>query len=313
MNNAVAWPDITFEHWKETCSALHLYTQIVGKYRLARTPWLNHSWHATLYVTPRGLTTGSIPFERGTIEIIFDLGEHRLILETSDNQRSSFALEPMSVADFYNRVESLIVGVGGRFELHQRPSELPDPIPFRLDHALRPYDADAVSRYHDALCRVSAIFQKFRTGFVGKSSPAHLFWGAFDLAVTRFSGRSAPLHPGGIPHLPDSVTQEAYSHEVSSAGFWPGGGGSNEAMFYSYAYPTPSDFKDALVEPEGARFDKVLGEFLLPYESVRSSLNPERDLMKFLTTTYTAAADLARWDRQALEIPLGLNGVPRTV
>lgn len=313
MSKAAPWPDIPYADWRETCTALHLYAQIFGKYRLAQTPWLNHSWHATFYVSPHGLTTGPIPYQNGTVELKFDLQSHRVIAETSDGRHLSFDLEPMSVADFYGRTERLIVSAGGTFNIHGQPSELPDPVPFGQDTTLRPYDADAVSRYHDALCRISGVFAQFRTGFIGKSSPVHLFWGAFDLAVTRFSGRTAPLHPGSIPNLPDIVTQEAYSHEVSSAGFWPGGGGVDEAMFYSYAYPTPDGFKDGQVKPDAARFDQGLGEFVLPYEAMRTSADPAAALMEFLRSTYATAADLADWDHQALECDLGRVGSPRKI
>lgn len=306
------WPVLTYGDWAETCSALHLWTQIVGKYRLAHTPWVNHSWHATLYVTPRGLTTGPAPDGDSIVTLSFDFHDHVLIGETLD-RRERFPLESMSVADFLGRTTALVEGLGGRMEIHGAPNEIPGGRPFVQDAAPRPYDREAVERFHRALVRVNRVFEHFRTGFIGKVSPSHLFWGSFDLAVTRFSGRRAPRHPGGIPALPDAVTREAYSHEVSSAGFWPGGGGVDEAMFYAYAYPAPDGFAGYAVKPAAAGFDPKLGEFLLPYEAVRTSADPEGDLMGFLQSTYEAAANLAEWDRKALECDLGVPRVPRTL
>jgi uncharacterized protein DUF5996 len=304
------WPDIPYHNWHETCSALHLYAEIVGKYRLARTPWINHSWHATFYVNARGLTTSLVPDAAG-IEIVFDLIKHAVTGEAADGRRAEIPLGPMSVAEFDRRFRELIRHLGGTPEFHGRPNEVPDPIPFIDDQQIRPYDAKAVERFFRALVAISRVFYRFRTGFLGKASPVHLFWGAFDLAVTRFSGRPAPLHPGGIPGLPDDVTREAYSHQVSSAGFWPGGGGIDFAAFYSYAYPAPQGFTDAPVMPETAYFDRKLGEFLLPYEVVRKSTDPEAALMAFLESTYRAAADLGVWDRDALECSMGEPLRPR--
>ncbi|MGY1424763.1 DUF5996 family protein [Lysobacter sp. A289] len=304
------WPSLPYDVWAETCTALHLWTQIVGKYRFAHTPWVNHSWHATLYVTPRGLTTGAVPDGEGDLTLTFDFHEHALVGETRDG-RESFPLEAMSVSEFLERTSRMVERLGGRMDIHGAPNEIPDAKPFAQDTARRPYDREAVRRFHKALLQIDRVFTRFRTGFLGKVSPVHLFWGSFDLAVTRFSGRKAPLHPGKVPALPDDVTREAYSHEVSSAGFWPGGGGVDEAMFYSYAYPAPDGFADHAVEPAAARFDKKLGEFVLPYEAVRTSADPEGDLMRFLQSTYKAAADLAGWDRQALECDVGIPRVPR--
>ncbi|MDJ0709022.1 MAG: DUF5996 family protein [Woeseiaceae bacterium] len=306
------WPAIPFQDWRDTAAALHLYTQIVGKYRLARSPWVNHSWHATLYVTPRGLTTSLIPDGPASIEITFDFVDHAVRGHAGDGTSASFALEPMSIAGFHAKFVDLIAGLGGHPSFHGRPNELPDPVPFADDKSDRPYDADAVARFHRALVSVNHVFQRFRTGFRGKVSPVHLFWGSFDLAVTRFSGRSAPLHPGGIPNLPDNVTQEAYSHEVSSAGFWPGGGPIQDAAFYAYAYPGPDGFADADVLPAGAYFDREFGEFILPYEIVRSATNPQQTLHDFLETTYRAAATLGDWDT-ALECEGGLVGSPPSI
>lgn len=311
-DNKTVWPPLAYSDWAETCSALHLWTQIVGKYRLAHAPWVNHSWHATLYVTPSGLTTGMIPDGETAISLNFDLRKHVLIGETQ-HSRESFPLKAMSVADFLDQTAALVGRLGGRMDIHGVPNEVPDAKPFAQDTAPRPYDGAAVQRFHEALVRIDRVFNRFRTGFLGKVSPVHLFWGSFDLAVTRFSGRRAPRHPGGIPGLPDAVTQEAYSHEVSSAGFWPGGGGADEPMFYSYAYPGPEGFADRAVAPRAARFEPSLGEFLLPYEAVRTGKDPEGDLMKFLQSTYEAAADAANWDRQALECDIGVARVPRGV
>ena len=306
------WPEIPYEAWRETCSALHLYCQIVGKYRLARTPWVNHSWHATFYVNARGLTTSLVPDASG-IEVVFDLLSHVIIGAAADGRRAEMPLGPMSAAEFRARFCELVDYLGGTPEFDGRPNEVPDPIPFRADRQVRPYDADAVTRFFRALVEINRVFFRFRTGFIGKVSPVHLFWGSFDLAVTRFSGRLAPLHPGGVPALPDDVTREAYSHEVSSAGFWPGGGGTDFAAFYSYAYPTPIGFADAKVLPAGAYYDRKLGEYLLPYDVVRKSSEPEATLMAFLDSTYHAAADAGRWDRAALECPIGCPRRPRAL
>ena len=309
MNNT--WPAIPYAPWQETCRALHLWSQIVGKYRLQHTPWLNHSWHATLYVTPLGLTTGPIPDGNGSIMLSFDFHRHRLQADAADGAQKSFALAPMSVADFLRHTSELVGAVGGAFDIDAKPNEIPGALPFAVDTAMRPYDGDAVQRLHAALVRIDRTFRRFQTGFLGKVSPVHLFWGSFDLAVTRFSGRRAPLHPGGVPALPDAVTREAYSHEVSSAGFWPGGGGVEEPMFYSYAYPVPDRMKDHPVEPAAARFDAALGEFLLPYDAVRTSSDPQATLLRFLQSTYEAAASTGGWPREGLECPLGVPLVPR--
>ena len=304
------WPEIPYEAWRETCSALHLYSQVVGKYRLARTPWINHSWHATLYVNGRGLTTSLVPDASG-VEIVFDLRKHAVIGYAADGRRAEIPLGPMSVAEFHDRFCQLVGRLGGTSEFHGWPNEVPDPIPFRDDRQIRPYDAQAVTRFFSALVAIDRVFSRFRTGFIGKVSPVHLFWGSFDLAVTRFSGRSAPLHPGGIPGLPDNVTREAYSHEVSSAGFWPGGGGTDFPAFYSYAYPAPNGFADGKVMPAAAYFDRKLGEYLLPYDAVRNSSDPEATLMAFLESTYQVAADAGSWDRATLECPIGRPLQPR--
>ncbi|MGJ3264571.1 MAG: DUF5996 family protein [Salinarimonas sp.] len=306
------WPPLPYEPWRETCAALHLWCQILGKYRLAHTPWVNHSWHATLYVVPRGLTTGPVPDPAGDIALTLDLVDHLLLVEAAGGARAEVPLAAMSVSAFHAHVAEAVGAVGGRFSIHGRPNEIPDAVPFLQDTRLRPYDADAIERFHRVLLSVERVFQRFRTGFLGKVSPVHLFWGSFDLAVTRFSGRPAPPHPGGIPGLPDAVTREAYSHEVASAGFWPGGGG-NDAAFYAYAYPTPEGFASAVVEPPSASWNATLGEFVLTYEAVRSAEDPEETLLAFLRSAYAAAADAGGWDRAALECAMGEPRLPRPV
>ena len=310
MSRPSPWPSIPYAPWAETCTALHLWTQIVGKYRLAHAPWMNHSWHATLYVVPRGLTTGPVHEPGGCITLTFDLVDHRQVVEADGGARADHALGPMNVATFLDRTRAAVEAVGGRFRIHGIPNEMPDAIPFAADDAERAYDRAAVERFHGALLRIAPVFEAFRTGFLGKASPVHLFWGSFDLAITRFSGRPAPPHPGGIPNLPDAVTREAYSHEVSSAGFWPGAG-AGEAMFYSYAYPVPDGFAERGVEPGAARWDAAQGEFLLPYDAVRRADDPAGTLMRFLETTYDAAAETGGWDRAALDCGVQRPRVPR--
>ncbi|MFZ6762962.1 DUF5996 family protein [Pseudoroseomonas sp. WGS1072] len=307
------WPEIPYAPWRETCAALHLYCQVLGKYRLAHAPWVNHSWHATLYPETRGLTTGPVPDGPGGITLGLDLIGHAAWGQAADGREARFALGPMSVAAFHARLLEMLRYLGGTARFHGIPNEVPDPVRFTEDTTPRPYDAAAVARFHRALLSVSHVFRQFRTGFLGKVSPVHLFWGSFDLAVTRFSGRAAPPHPGGVPGLPDPVTREAYSHQVSSAGFWPGGGGVEEPAFYSYAYPAPEGFAAAAVRPAAARFDTGLGEFLLPYEAVRQAADPAALLLEFLESSYGAAADLGRWDRAALDCAMGRPGRPRPV
>ncbi|RWD35657.1 DUF5996 family protein [Mesorhizobium sp.] len=307
MNNK--WPHLDYLSWRETCSALHLYLQVAGKYRLAHTPWLNHSWNATFYVTPNGLASSPIPDGPG-IEILFDFREHRVVGTCGEGRRASFDLGPSTVAAFHASFVQLISELGGTPTFNGQPNEVPNPIPFAEDHRDRPYDRDAVQRFHNALASVDRVFKTFRTSFLGKSSPVHLFWGALDLAVTRFSGRRAPLHPGGIPALPDHVTQEAYDREVSSAGFWPGGGGIDYPAFYAYAYPTPNGFRGASVRPDAAFWHDGLSEFILPYDAVQSAADPDEALMAFLISTYEAAAGLGGWDRDLLECA---HGQPRQV
>ena len=307
------WPDIPYAPWRETCTALHLYSQIIGKYRLARTPWVNHSWHATLYVNGRGFTTSLAADGPGGVEIVLDLVDHAVVGSATDGRTARFALAPMSVAGFHARFVELLRRLGATPTFHGRPNEVPDPVPFTEDRAERPYDAAAAGRFFQACVAIDRVLNRFRTSFLGKVSPVHLFWGSFDMAVTRFSGRTAPPHPGGIPALPDAVTREAYSHEVSSAGFWPGGGGTDFSAFYSYAYPSPPGFAEAPVEPAAVHFDATLGEFVLPYDAVRRSDDPEASLMAFLESTYRAAADRGAWDRGALECATGIPLRPRSM
>jgi hypothetical protein len=307
------WPDIPYEAWKNSCATVHLWTQIVGKYRLARTPWVNHSWHATFYVTSRGLTTSPIPAGDRNAQFDFDFVGHQLIGTLDDGAEEVLPLQPMTVADFYERFLALTDKLGVRAKFHGSPNEVTDPIPFEQDTAHDSYDANAVHRYWCALMKVDRVLKDFRTSFIGKVSPVHLFWGSFDLAVTRFSGRAAPVHPGGIPALPDAVTREAYSHEVSSAGFWPGGGPVDYPAFYSYAYPAPDGFSTEKVTPGEAFFDEQAGEFILPYDAVRNSSDPKSALLAFLESTYEAAARLASWDRASLDCPRGRISMPRPI
>lgn len=300
-DGASTWPELPYAAWADTCTTLHLWMQIVGKVRLAKSPWVNHSWHATLYVTCRGLTTSPIPDGRRQFQIDFDFVDHRLLVTTSDGDARSLALAPMTVADFHERFLALLAELGIPVRIHGAPNEVPDPIPFSRDRTHAAYDAAYVHRFWQVLVQADRVFREFRARFTGKCSPVHLFWGSNDLAVTRFSGRPAPRHPGGIPHLPDAVTREAYSQEVSSAGFWPGGGPVDHAAFYAYAYPVPSGFGEHPVAPAAAYYDGTLGEFLLPYDAVRTAPDPDATLLDFLQSTYEAAATLARWDRTRLE------------
>jgi Family of unknown function (DUF5996) len=301
---APVWPDLPFTPWSETATTLQLWTQVVGKIRLSLTPWLNHGWQVPLYVSACGLATSPIPVGTEIVEIEFDFIKHRLVARTSRGEERQFPLEPQTVADFYRRTVDLLASLGVSVTIDQTPNEVPDPIRFSLDRSHAAYDAAAAHRFWRALIQVDRVFKLIRSGFLGKASPVHFFWGSFDLAVTRFSGRPAPLHPGGVPGLPDAVTREAYSHEVSSAGFWPGGAAFPQAAFYSYAYPEPVGFRDRPVT-SGAHFDAALGEFILPYDVMRSAAEPDVLLLDFLSTTYVAAADAGRWDRAALECPIG--------
>jgi Family of unknown function (DUF5996) len=307
------WPELPLEDWRDTCATLQLWTQIVGKIRLALTPWLNHSWHVTLYVTSRGLSTSPIPDGLRSFEIAFDFIDHLLKISTSDGASRQFPLAGHSVASFYAAVMAALGELGIHVAIDEIPNELPDPIRFSEDTQHASYDGDAVQRFFQILVNTDRVFKQFRTGFIGKASPVHFFWGSFDLAVTRFSGRRAPRHPGGVPHLPDDVACEAYSHEVSSAGFWPGGGAIDYPAFYSYAYPEPAGFRTVKVRPDAAFFSEALGEFVLPYDAVRTAENPDRALLDFLESTYQAAANAAKWDRDALECEIGKPGAVRKI
>jgi hypothetical protein len=305
-----AWPALPYSAWQETCATLHLWTQIVGKIRLSQTPWLNHSWHVTLYLTARGLTTSPIPCGERSLQIDFDFIDHLLRIETSNGSQRQMALRAQSVAEFHAAVIEALAVLDLRVHFHEIPNEVPNPIRFSHDQVHAAYDPEYAHRFWKVLLQVDRVFKLFRTGFVGKCSPVHFFWGSFDLAVTRFSGRPAPLHPGNIPNLPDAVVREAYSHEVSSAGFWPGGGPIDYAAFYSYAYPVPAGFRTAAVRPEAAFFSEELQEFILPYDAVRNADGPDEMLLEFLQSAYEAAADAGHWDRAALEGPQGTRHAP---
>jgi hypothetical protein len=295
------WPSLPLEAWSDTYATLHRWLQIVGKIRLTQMPWINHSWHVTLYVTATGLTTSTMPHGSRAFQIDLDFVNHRLEVRASDGGKALFDLEPQSVAAFYSRLMNELDALGPPVNIHAEPCELPDTLRFDQDTAHCAYDREYVNRFWRVLVQSDRVLKLFRAGFIGKSSPVHLFWGALDLAVTRFSGRTAPPHPGGVPNLADWVTREAYSHEVSSCGFWPGGGPIPYPAFYSYAYPEPQGFAAAAVKPATAFYSNELREFVLPYDAVREAPSPDGALLDFLQTTYEAAANLGRWDRAALE------------
>lgn len=295
------WPDLPFEAWSDTAATLHMWSQVVGKVRLVQTPWTNHSWHVPLYVTARGLGTSLIPCHGRAFEMEFDLLAQELVIQMADGARRALPLTPRPVSEFYREVMDALRALDLDIHIHTTPSEVPDGIPFEKDTGPRAYDPEFATRFWRALVQIDRVFKEFRARFVGKCSPVHFFWGSFDLAVTRFSGREAPPHPGGVPNFPDWVAREAYSHEVSSAGFWPGGGGVDSPTFYSYAYPVPDGFSKAGVEPSGASWSSSLGEFLLPYDDVRNASSPDEVLLEFLQSTYDAAARCAAWDRARLE------------
>jgi hypothetical protein len=295
-DDPACWPPLPLEQWKDTYATLHMWTQIVGKVRLALTPLVNHWWNVPLYVMPRGLSTSRIPYGARAFELRFDFVAHQLVLETSEGNIRTLALRPQTVADFYRSVMALLQDEGIDVKIWPMPVEVPNPTRFDQDTAHASYDAPMVEKFWHILLSVDAVLQDFRSEFIGKASPVHFFWGSFDLAATRFSGRRAPERPGADP-----VTREAYSHEVSSVGFWPGGGNVPGAAFYSYAAPAPAGFAEARVRPEAARWDKDLGEFLLMYDDVRTSASPSRVLLDFCRSTYQAAARFGQWDRGALE------------
>jgi hypothetical protein len=294
------WPSLPFEEWGETCATLHMWTQVVGKVRLAQAPHVNHWWQVPLYVSARGLTTSPVPYGHRTFQIDFDFIAHRLAIETSDGDAREMGLAPRTVADFYRELTSRMRELGLDVKIWTTPVEVPDPVPFERDETHKSYDPEYANRFWRALVQSERVFQRFRSGFTGKCSPVHFFWGSFDLAVTRFSGRRAPQHPGA-PGVADSITREAYSHEVSSAGFWPGGAALPEPIFYSYAYPEPEGFKDFSAGPEQAYYNTDFKEFVLPYEAVRVADDPDGALLRFLDDTYEAAASLGNWDRASLE------------
>jgi Family of unknown function (DUF5996) len=290
------WPSLPLDSWKDTRATLHMWTQMVGKVRLALTPLVNHWWNVPLYVTARGLTTSIIPYGERSFELLFDFLKHELVLETSEGALKTLPLAPKSVADFYQEFVRMLRAENINVKIWPMPVEIPDPIAFDQDRVHASYDAVSVEKFWRILVSVDAIFKQFRSRFIGKSSPVHFFWGSFDLAVTRFSGRKAPERPGA-----DKMTREAYSHEVSSVGFWPGTSGMSDAAFYSYAAPEPNGFKQAHVQPAAAAYNASLGEFLLSYEDVRNSESPSSSLLQFSQSTYDAAANLGNWDRLALE------------
>ena len=290
------WPALPLASWKDTCATLHMWTQMVGKVRLRLTPLVNHWWNVPLYVTPRGLSTSRIPYEGSAFELWFDFLRHQLVLETSDGVLKTLPLAPRPVADFYWEFMSMLLSAGIDVKIWKMPVEIPDPIPFDQDRAHASYDAERVEKFWRILLSVDAVLSQFRSGFIGKASPVHFFWGAFDLAVTRFSGRRAAERPGA-----DAMNREAYSHEVSSVGFWPGSGDVTDMAFYSYAVPEPPGFREARILPGAARYDASFGEFILMYDDVRTSESPGATLLDFCRSTYEAAANLGHWDRAALE------------
>ena len=295
------WPELNYADWKETCATLHMWTQIVGKIRLVQTPWTNHSWHVTLYVTSRGLGTSPIPHGSDIFEIYFDFIDHKLLILKNDGATRAIQLKAQSVADFYKAVMNALDELKLPVKIDLRPNEIPDPIPFDRDDKHRSYDPEYANRFWRVLAQTDRVFKTFRSRFCGKCSPVHFFWGSFDFAVTRFSGREAPPHPGGIPHLPDAITREAYSQEVSSIGFWPGADAMPQAIFYSYAYPEPKGFGEVKVNPAAAAYNSQLKEFTLPYDAVRTAKSPDETLLDFAQSTYDAASTLGKWDRAGLE------------
>jgi Family of unknown function (DUF5996) len=300
-DRAQFWPALPFAEWQSTAETLHMWTQIVGKIRLALTPWINHSWHVTLYLTSRGLTTSPIPHGLHSFEIRFDFISHDLRILKSDGALRVLPLQPQSVAAFYREVRQALGELQLPVKIDLLPNEITDPIPFDRDETHRAYDPAQANRFWRVLLQSDRVLKKFRSRFCGKCSPVHFFWGSFDLAVTRFSGRPAPVHPGGIPHLPDAVTREAYAQEVSSVGFWPGNGASPTPLYYSYAYPEPPGFAEAKVKPPEASYYSSLHEFVLPYDAVRTAPSPDTMLLDFAQSVYDAASLLGKWDRATLD------------
>lgn len=298
------WPVLKFDDWKDTLATVHLWTQIVGKIRLRKMPWLNHSWHVTLYVSPVGLSTGSMPYQHGVFQIDFDFLHHQLIITTSTGRTTTLELYSRTVADFYTALFEKLKGLDIDVVIYTTPSEIEGAIPFEADHIHKSYVPHKMENYWQALIKIYNVFTRFRTRFTGKCSPVHFFWGAFDLAVTRFSGKDAPQHPGSAPNMPAAVMQEAYSKEVSSCGFWPGNEQYPHASFYAYCYPSPPAFSEQAVQPAGAFYSQEMGEFLLSYETVQQADNPEETLLAFMQSTYEAAANTGNWPRKELECDL---------
>ncbi|MDR3679270.1 MAG: DUF5996 family protein [Flavipsychrobacter sp.] len=295
------WPELKYDALQDTITTVHLWTQIVGKVRMVKMPWLNHSWHVSLYVSSRGLTTGSVPYEGGIFQIEFDFNQHLLLLSTSQGSNAEMKLYPRSVASFYKELFEKLHTLGVAVQIYARPNEIDPAIPFEEDEIHQHYNKEQMHALWQTLVHVDTVLKRFRARFTGKSSPVHFFWGGFDLAVTRFSGREAPIHPGGMPNMPLKVMQEAYSHEVCSAGFWPGSPAFPKPVFYAYCYPTPDAFSQQPILPKEAFYSNEMGEFFLPYDVVRLSENPEETLMQFLQSTYEAAATTGNWDREALD------------
>jgi hypothetical protein len=295
------WPPFAYDEWRDTQATLHRWTQIVGKIRLVQTPWVNHSWHVPLYLTARGLTTSPIPYESRIFQIDFDFVDHQLRIQTLEGRTETLALAPRTVANFYQELFARLQSLGLHITIRTVPNEIPDATALDQDTEHSAYDPQQVTSFWHALAQSDRVFKVFRARFLGKSSPVHFFWGSFDLAVTRFSGRRAPPHPGGIANLPDWVVRDAYSHEVSSCGFWTGGDACPRPVYYAYAYPEADGFRTAAVRPAAARYDSTFGEFMLPYDEVRTAASPDATLLDFVQSTYEAAANLGGWDRPALE------------
>ena len=295
------WPKLPLSEWRDTQATLHRWLQIVGKTRLALAPSVNHWWHVTLYLTSRGLTTSPMPSGGRTVEVELDFVDHNLLVRTGEGATRAMALMPRTVADFYREYVALLDTLGIRPRLRPIPAEMGDTLPFPEDHQHRSYDPEYAARCWKALTQAGRVLEQFRGRFLGKCSPVHFWWGSFDLSCTRFSGRPAPTHPGGVPNLADRVTREAYSHECISAGWWPGGGGVDEPAFYAYAYPEPPGSPEAPIAPAAGSYRMEMREWVLPYEAVRTAGDPDETLLEFLESTYAAAAGLGGWDRKALE------------
>jgi hypothetical protein len=301
------WPVLSYQKGKDTFETLHMWTQIVGKIKLVTLPWINHSWHITLHIVPTGLTTQIMPYKDQNFQIDFDFIDHHLKITTSKGELKKFDLHDISVADFYHKIFELLKELKIDLIIKPVPVELENPIPFEKDNVHKTYDDEQVIAFHKALLSIQNVFMNFRSEFKGKCSPIHFFWGSFDLALSFFSGRRAPQHPGGIPGMPDWVAEEAYCREVSSCGFWTGSEGLTEPAFYCYLYPEPEGYKSTKVKPEEAYYNTTFREFILPYSAVQQSSNPEEKLLEFLNSTYHTGANLAKWDRELLEVEYGPN------